>query len=83
MVTAIIVENSLDGQTASSAELELAVCSECGAVAHGNLCCNTCRQCMNAALGCSLPPYPYPAARPCGAEEVQRFMSRLHAASGE
>lgn len=53
------------------------ICNECGAVEHGNLFCNTCRNNMNAALGCALPPWPHKAERPCGAEEVMQFMARL------
>lgn len=58
-------------------ELEREICSECGAVAHGNLFCNTCRQCMNVRIGCDLPPWPYAAEKPCGAEDVQRFIDKL------
>ena len=52
-------------------------CTECGAVAHGNLFCNTCRKHMNETIGSKLPPWPHEAEKPCGAEEVRRFAARL------
>lgn len=68
---------------ALATELKRQVCSECGAVAHGNLFCNTCRQCMNATIGCSLPPWPHAAEKPCGAREVLRFVAKLDALQEE
>lgn len=56
------------GRSELSAGLELVVCDECGAVAHGNLFCNTCRTVMNETIGCNLPPWPHKAERQCGAE---------------
>lgn len=72
-----IEQSRASGASQLSAELKREVCTECGAVEHGNLFCNTCRQCMNARIGCDLPPWPHKAEKPCGAEEVQRFMAKL------
>lgn len=55
------------------------ICEECGAVAHGNMFCNTCRAVMNKTIGCSLPPWPHKAEKPCGAEEVKRFIAKIGA----
>lgn len=68
------------GVEAKSIEAELGrkVCSECGAVEHGNLFCNTCRQHMNATIGCELPPWPHKAETPCGPEDMQRFIDKLN-----
>lgn len=53
------------------------ICEECGAVAHGNLFCNTCRTVMNERNGFNLPPWNHPAEKPCGAEEVERFIKKI------
>ena len=60
-------------------------CEECGAVAHGNLFCNTCRSEINKWLDPEnrLPPWPYPAEKPCGAEEVRAFKRKLNKINGE
>lgn len=52
-------------------------CEECGAVAHGNLFCNTCRTINNERHGWDLPPWPHPAEKPCGKEEIQAFIKKL------
>jgi hypothetical protein len=61
----------------------LDICAECGAVGHGNMFCNTCRSVMNARHGWNLPPWPHPAEKPCGAEEVAAFKRRVRIARGE
>ena len=62
-------------------QTEYEVCSECGAVAHGNMFCNTCRTHQNKFRkehGWDLlPPWNHPAEKPCGVEEVQAFIEKL------
>jgi len=62
-------------------QTEYEVCTECGAVAHGNLFCNTCRTSQNEYRKTKgwqlLPPWNHPAEKPCGAEEVQAFIDKL------
>lgn len=58
-------------------ESDLIVCSECGAVAHGNLFCNTCRQVMNKVIGCNLPALDHKPEKPCGIEEIQKLINKL------
>jgi hypothetical protein len=66
-------------------QVEYEVCTECGAVWHGNMFCNTCRTKQNeyrAKMGLELlPPWNRPAEKPCGAEEVQAFIDKLNIAS--
>lgn len=58
---------------------EMEVCSECGAVGHGNMFCNRCRTVNNERHGWKLPPWEGPPVRPCGAEDIEPFLRRLEA----
>ncbi len=53
------------------------ICDECGAAGHGNFFCQTCRTTMNERYGWNLPPWPHPAEKPCGAEEVMAFARKI------
>jgi len=57
--------------------MTIEICEECGAVAHGNMFCNTCRTYQNKLHGWNLPPWNHPAEKPCGKDEVQAFIDKL------
>jgi hypothetical protein len=57
---------------------DMDVCEECGAIYHGNFFCNTCRTVQNTKLGLNLPPWPHPAEKPCGPEDIQAFIRKLN-----
>jgi hypothetical protein len=57
---------------------DMGVCKECGAVHHGNLFCNTCRNVANAKLVLNLPPWPHPAMKPCDSKDIKAFIKRFN-----
>ena len=52
-------------------------CERCGAMAHGNITCDTCRTVLNRKYGWTLPLTGREPEPPCDEEAIQGFLAKL------